>query len=1077
MTYVPTDGLLILAHAPVPEQDMVMFLATGAPPKGFLFINFIDVSQGHSLIPENDLELVDRPLKMGCRVKRHPDDTVSGTVVSTSKKCTLELIVSRECDPVTEECGPLNFTAETATQRGSSTKRDDAPRLLYDVPLSDIKYFEEFPEGDYVVYQQKLGIVVEVVRDMVLRLPNETVVSIEDPLSLHRPLSTDSTAIVSPPLRPNALKFMPLENGQMLWSIEAPVFHPGDFVLTSKGALKKGDWISGAYSDSENPGGHVLATPASSICVTWVCPNTFAPGEQYHRRENDYFSPETLLRHAKRCDNGKLPSDSNGRTVKADNWFSPGDNVRFRDPARAAVKYPQYQHIPADQTFGHDLNIFRIVSMKSQFTVRWQDLGVTVEDGASLHKFVPPRDEFWPGSFVTLREGIEYTDMPRDAGHGPSPGIFEGCSCRMLCLKKTGVVQAVDSRERIASVRWYKEPDIRLLHGGSMWEPSSVLGELCDQPTEVSLYELTSFPGLSRPLNDLVILTPEKIQQSVIASADMSRAPAVAGPTVLNMLAPLTFSKTCSFLQYIRNRLAGMDWFKNSVEIDSTPLPARHSIQRQHMGVKGPADFVGHVISVDIDGTVTVRLVALDECRDVRVPLEKILLIVDYLPALSPLALPGMDEINVFDPFGPFGGIGPEPPVPDFHDFDGLDDAWIDDELSADMSVGAIAPDIEHRLDDDSADDSWETEDDLYEDEDMLDDDDMPDLEMTVPAGRPYVIANGPEVAEIHHPTGPDGSDSDENGDTPKDAGQAGGENTKLPNPKSNQPPSCPENFAIMDSDPASDHRFLSKPASESSGVRIKRIRKEYKILASSLPSGIFVRSWESRLDLFRVLIIGPQGTSYEYAPFVIDFHFPDTYPSAPPESYFHSWTNGLGVINPNLYENGTICLSILGTWPGKDVDEGWSSIKSTVLQVLVSIMGLVLVKTPFYNEAGYEALAAEGGRRVESGQYTEKIFLLARNFIRHALPNPVAGFEDVLSWNYLASPVKDDKTERPRLLRLAIDSALSMIEHHNNTAGKASEDAASPFVSRLSLGAVVMLRKHVAALEEVETDSDGEIS
>lgn len=128
-------------------------------------------------------------------------------------------------------------------------------------------------------------------------------------------------------------------------------------------------------------------------------------------------------------------------------------------------------------------------------------------------------------------------------------------------------------------------------------------------------------------------------------------------------------------------------------------------------------------------------------------------------------------------------------------------------------------------------------------------------------------------------------------------------------------------------------------------------------------------------------------------------------------------------------------------------------------------------------DEAGYEALAAEGGRRVESGQYTEKTFLLARNFIKHALRNPVAGFEDVLSWNYLSSPAKDDKTERPRLLRLAIDSALAMIEHHNNTAGKTSEDAASPFVSRLSLGAVVMLRKHVAALEEVETDSDGEIS
>lgn len=46
------------------------------------------------------------------------------------------------------------------------------------------------------------------------------------------------------------------------------------------------------------------------------------------------------------------------------------------------------------------------------------------------------------------------------------------------------------------------------------------------------------------------------------------------------------------------------------------------------------------------------------------------------------------------------------------------------------------------------------------------------------------------------------------------------------------------------------------------------------------------------------------------------------------------------------------------------------------------------------------------------------------------------------------------------------------MIEHHNSTStGDASDatQAVSPFVSRLSLGAVVMLRKHVTALEKIE--------
>lgn len=105
------------------------------------------------------------------------------------------------------------------------------------------------------------------------------------------------------------------------------------------------------------------------------------------------------------------------------------------------------------------------------------------------------------------------------------------------------------------------------------------------------------------------------------------------------------------------------------------------------------------------------------------------------------------------------------------------------------------------------------------------------------------------------------------------------------------------------------------------------------------------MRSWESRLDLFRVLIIGPEGTPYEYAPFVFDFFFPRKYPDVPPLAYFHSWTKGYGSVNPNLYEEGLVCLSILGTW-GSD----WSAGKSTVLQILVSIMGLVLVREPFYS-------------------------------------------------------------------------------------------------------------------------------
>jgi ubiquitin-conjugating enzyme E2 O len=163
-------------------------------------------------------------------------------------------------------------------------------------------------------------------------------------------------------------------------------------------------------------------------------------------------------------------------------------------------------------------------------------------------------------------------------------------------------------------------------------------------------------------------------------------------------------------------------------------------------------------------------------------------------------------------------------------------------------------------------------------------------------------------------------------------------------------PTSCPPNFAVLEDPPPSNHYFITRTYSGSLRTCMKRLQKEYEVLQSSLPSGIFVRTWESRMNLMRVMMIGPEGTPYEHAPFVIDFCFTPDFSRQPPLAFFHSWTDGQGRINPNLYEDGKICLSILGTWPTRNPDESWIPGKSTVLQILVSIMGLVLVKAPFYS-------------------------------------------------------------------------------------------------------------------------------
>jgi ubiquitin-conjugating enzyme E2 O len=123
-----------------------------------------------------------------------------------------------------------------------------------------------------------------------------------------------------------------------------------------------------------------------------------------------------------------------------------------------------------------------------------------------------------------------------------------------------------------------------------------------------------------------------------------------------------------------------------------------------------------------------------------------------------------------------------------------------------------------------------------------------------------------------------------------------------------------PPLFDVLDSDPPSTHAFIADDTVPLAGTQMRRIRKEHSILSSSLPEGVYVRSWASRLDLFRVVIIGPPDTPYEYAPFMIDFQLPGDFPNKPPKAFFQSWHSGTSAINPNLYQDGKICLSLLNT-------------------------------------------------------------------------------------------------------------------------------------------------------------------
>jgi ubiquitin-conjugating enzyme E2 O len=173
---------------------------------------------------------------------------------------------------------------------------------------------------------------------------------------------------------------------------------------------------------------------------------------------------------------------------------------------------------------------------------------------------------------------------------------------------------------------------------------------------------------------------------------------------------------------------------------------------------------------------------------------------------------------------------------------------------------------------------------------------------------------------------------------------------------------------------------------------------KQWSILKKGLPDGIWVKAYEDRIDLMRVIIVGSPGTPYHYGIFCFDIFIPATFPSVPPEVFYRS---GGYRLNPNLYENGRICLSLLNTWSGKE-SEKWDPAYSSILQVLVSIQGLVLVPKPYFNEAGYEKQVGTVSGEKNAILYNESAHLLCLKLVINTLKLPPKSCEDLVLEHFL---------------------------------------------------------------------------
>ncbi|KAI0650839.1 ubiquitin conjugating enzyme family protein [Trametes meyenii] len=213
----------------------------------------------------------------------------------------------------------------------------------------------------------------------------------------------------------------------------------------------------------------------------------------------------------------------------------------------------------------------------------------------------------------------------------------------------------------------------------------------------------------------------------------------------------------------------------------------------------------------------------------------------------------------------------------------------------------------------------------------------------------------------------------------------------------------APAANATGDEDQAPNYKFYFNNearmlANSDIPKRSLAIAKELAVLTTNLPvawnSSIFLRVDETRVDVIKALITGPEGTPYYNGCFLFDVFLGPNYNQSPPSVKYMTTNGGKFRFNPNLYADGKVCLSLLGTWSGP----GWIPGKSTLLQVLISIQSMILCDEPYLNEPGW----ANSGGTPKSVAYSANVRrMVVRTAMLGNLKAPPEPWADVIRTHF----------------------------------------------------------------------------
>lgn len=146
---------------------------------------------------------------------------------------------------------------------------------------------------------------------------------------------------------------------------------------------------------------------------------------------------------------------------------------------------------------------------------------------------------------------------------------------------------------------------------------------------------------------------------------------------------------------------------------------------------------------------------------------------------------------------------------------------------------------------------------------------------------------------------------------------------------------------------------------------------------------------------------------------------------------------------------------------------EVWAPDSSSLLQVLVSIQGLILVEKPYYNEAGYEPQAGSEEGEHNAAVYNEQALLECLKSMVNVIRNPPRHFEPLVRVHFAGRKAAILERCEGYLQGKAVGAQRRPAPGAAAAAAAAEGQSSSSEGFRMLLGKV--LPKVRAALESVE--------